>query len=115
MVLMEKIIRPHLPVQPDPTQQKPQCQQVPAKTTVKIVAPSMLAFAGAQQNPQPPKAPSPIERTRTSSEAHSYKLYMTKREKEVSDSAGGAQGSRNIVGSGEVTDAEAPPQPSSST
>jgi hypothetical protein len=92
MVLMERIVRPHLPVPPDPTQQKPQCQQAPASTTVKMPAPSILAQTAAAQNQTNPmpKAPGAVERTRTSTWAYSYKKYMTKKEKEkaISDTGG---------------------------
>jgi hypothetical protein len=87
MILMERIVRPHLPVAPDPTQQKPECRQAPATTTVKMAAPSVLAITAAAQNQAsqtPPKATSPIERTRSSSYGYSYKLYMTKQERENS-------------------------------
>jgi hypothetical protein len=83
MVLMERIVRPHLPVAPDPTQQQPQCQKAPVSTTVKMPAPSILANAAAQQNQTNPiPQSSATERVRTSSWSYSYKCYMTKQERE---------------------------------
>jgi hypothetical protein len=91
MVLMERIVRPHLPLDSNPAPTAPKCQQDEPNKVVKLAAPNN---AGGT-----PKKPT--EKTRTSSWSHSYKKYMTKKEKEQKDCKDQKE---SVVGTAGVTD-----------
>ncbi len=69
MVLIERIVRPHLPVDNNPPPTTPVCQTPAATTTAKFNASSTSQSA-------------PSVKTYNSSWSCGYKTYMTKKEKE---------------------------------
>jgi hypothetical protein len=98
MVSMERIVRPHVPVDTSPSKMTPKCRDPGQNSVLKFQAPPGMAkyaaqLQGASQhlNPapsNPPQYPKSQEKTRNSSWAYAYKRYMTKKEKEISKSDG---------------------------
>lgn len=111
MVLMERIVRPHLPNESGPSKTAAKCREPEENKVVKFEAPSGGGFNTKDEKPpkQPGAPKKPTEKTRNSSWSHAYKKYMTKKEKETEKCQEGAE---RIIGDGQATDEKAPPQPS---
>lgn len=111
VVLMERIVRPHLPDDTSPKKTAPKCFVPEENKVAQFTAPSGESRGGIKlkdKQPKPEKLPpKPQESSITSSWSHSYKKYMTKKEKEQTkcDPLTG-----NIVTAGaKATDQPAPP------
>jgi hypothetical protein len=89
MVLMERIVRQHLPVDSGASKTAAKCQTAEPNNIVKLAAPSQTAQ----------KAKQPTETSKTSSWSYGYKKYMEKKEKEEDKCKQGEQ----VVGSSAVT------------
>lgn len=83
MVLMERIVRPHLPIASGPSKTAAKCQKPEENKVAKFDAPSNAAspnYSSPSSNPN--NKQKPTEKTRNSSWAYAYKKYMTKKETE---------------------------------
>lgn len=97
MALMERIVRPHSPVDTGPSKLTPKCRDPYETTTIKYHAPPGMVNYSAQlvaalnrgPNYQLKDTPTiePQQKTLNSSWAYAYKKYMTKKEKEISKAA----------------------------
>lgn len=107
MVLMERIVRPHLPIESEPKKTAPKCREEEKNTEMKFDAPAGESSRGGQKSndkkdkDQQPKKPK--EKTRNSSWAYAYKLYMTKKERELEKCQ-----PKRVVGGADTTDQPAP-------
>ena len=98
MPIMERIVRPHVVVDPTPTKITPKCRDPLQNTVVKFQAPPGLTTYGANLGggggvkiQDPPKS-NITQKSKSSSFAYAYKKYMTKQEKEITDSSDSADG-----------------------
>jgi hypothetical protein len=94
VTLMEKIVRPYVPIDTGPGKERPQCREEPGSTTLRFKAPAGLAGGGGKRvdlkqptrgtpsNPFPPQDEKNQEKSKNSSWAYAYKKYMTKVEVE---------------------------------
>lgn len=92
MVLMERIVRPHLPFDTSVSKTAPKCRDLTPNRTAKFNAPANAAnfykpvtspaSGGGGFKVQDQQNQRPSEKTKNSSWAYAYKKYMTKKEKE---------------------------------
>ncbi len=113
-LLMEKIVRPYVPVDVGPSKEAPKCRETVGSTALRFKAPAGLGGGegkkfNLQQNtgkgsgvsaapPQDNKQQKPGEKSYNSSWSYAYKKYMTKVEKEEDKCKEDDQGSGGIVG-----------------
>lgn len=115
MVLMERIVRPHLPFDTSVSKTAPKCRDLTPNRTAKFSAPANAAnyykpvsspFSGGgfqvKDNQQQQQNQRPQEKTKNSSWAYAYKKYMTKKEKEQDKCK--EDDTDKVVGGGASTD-----------
>lgn len=105
MALMERIVRPHVPIDTGPVKQPPKCREKGGNSVYQFTAPPEANRPLASVSPGPQRTPQPDlqDKKLNSSWAYAYKKYMTKKEKEEDKCADMEKGEDRVVG-GQATD-----------